>query len=368
MKPPSVWYLQPKFLFAVFTFANTLLFIDRGIVPGASNEFNSFIKDNVDTSTPDVFLGLLQSAFIVGLAIGSSVFGHMVHYNGRFFLTGLGCAIWMAAVMLSGLSKYTNSYVFLVFARMLSGVGEASLQVNIPPWIQHTAPPHERGMWLSIFYTAIPVGTATGYAYSSLVAESLGWQWAYFIEGLCMAPLVFFMFSISHHFPVEDPRKLEERDEEAEIAEAAAELEKLQQQNQHPQQSQHLQQEHQHQRPSSRNNSKDKAASFAEPSSQLQIIQDQHEVSEDDRFRMRSTSSNASNSGTATSTSNRLQAAVIASTTAAAVEVPIIAYSILRLISYRTVDAFLSDGFNMFCGINALFLLLLLLFVFVTLF
>lgn len=130
MATKTEWYLQPKVLFGIFTFANTLLFIDRGIVPGASNEFNSFIKDNVDTDTPDVFLGLLQSAFIVGLAIGSSVFGHMVHYNGRFFLTGLGCAIWMAAVMLSGLAKYADSYVFLVFARMLSGVGEASLQVE----------------------------------------------------------------------------------------------------------------------------------------------------------------------------------------------------------------------------------------------
>lgn len=280
----SHWYLKPKFLFAIFTLANTLLFIDRGIVPGASNEFNSFIKDNVDTDTPDVFLGLLQSAFIVGLAIGSSVFGHMVHYNGRFFLTGLGCAIWMAAVMLSGMAKYADSYVFLVFARMLSGVGEASLQVNIPPWIQHTAPPHERGMWLAIFYTAIPVGTATGYAYSSLMAESLGWEWAYFIEGICMAPLVFFMFSISHHFPVEDPRKLEEKDEEAEVAEEIAE-EAQRRKYVAPQQPQ-------------RAVSKEKA-SFAEPSNQLQIVKDNNAVSEDDRLRMRSTSSNASNSGAA---------------------------------------------------------------------
>jgi MFS family permease len=197
------WYLQPKVLFALFTCANTLLFIDRGIVPGAASEFNAFIKDSVDTSTPDVFLGLLQSAFIVGLAIGSSVFGHLVHHYGRFYLTGMGCTIWMLAVFLSGISRYTNSYAFLVFARMLSGVGEASLQVNIPPWVQKTAPAAERGIWLSVFYTAIPVGTATGYAYSSLMAENLGWEWAYFVEAIAMAPLVMIMFSVSPHFPVD---------------------------------------------------------------------------------------------------------------------------------------------------------------------
>ncbi len=198
------WYLQPKFLFAVFTCANVLLYIDRGIVPGATNEFNSFIKSNVDTTTPSVFLGLLQSAFIVGLAIGSSVFGHMVHYHGRFFLTGLGCTIWLIAVILSGLAHYADSYVFLCLARMLSGVGEASLQVNIPPWIQKTAPATEKGIWLAILFTAIPVGTATGYAYSSIMAENLGWHWAYFVEGIFMAPLICFMFFISPHFPVED--------------------------------------------------------------------------------------------------------------------------------------------------------------------
>lgn len=197
------WYLQPKVLFALFTVANTLLFIDRGIVPGAASEFNAFIKADIDTSTPSVFLGLLQSAFIVGLAIGSSVFGHLVHHYGRFYLTGIGCSIWMLAVFLSGMARYADSYAFLVIARMLSGVGEASLQVNIPPWVQKTAPAAERGIWLSVFFTAVPVGTATGYAYSALMAENVGWQWAYFVECMAMAPLVVFMFSISKHFPVD---------------------------------------------------------------------------------------------------------------------------------------------------------------------
>ena len=58
-------------------------------------------------------------------------------------------------------------------------------------------------MWLAILFTAIPVGTATGYAYSSLLAESIGWQWAYFMEGILMCPFVVFMFYISPQFPVD---------------------------------------------------------------------------------------------------------------------------------------------------------------------
>ncbi|KAJ1421933.1 major facilitator superfamily domain-containing protein [Ochromonadaceae sp. CCMP2298] len=203
MDESAAFYTRPKFLLGVFACANLLLFVDRGIVPGATEEFNAFIKENVDTDTPDVFLGLLQSSFIVGLALGSAVFGHMVHHYPRFVLTGLGCLIWCAAVVFSGLSYYAGSYECLVMARMLSGVGEASLQVAIPPWIQMVAPKEQTGLWLSCFYTAIPVGTALGYAYSALIAEALGWQWSYFIEAIVMAPLVLFMFAISPQFPLE---------------------------------------------------------------------------------------------------------------------------------------------------------------------
>ena len=91
--------------------------------------------------------------------------------------------------------------MFLVFARMLSGVGEASFQCTIPPFITNNARPGSKGMWLSIFFTAIPVGTAIGYVYSANVATTLGWQYCFFIEGILMTPFVWYMFYISPHFP-----------------------------------------------------------------------------------------------------------------------------------------------------------------------
>lgn len=144
------------------------------------------------------------------------MFGHMIHSYSRFTLTGIGCSIWITAVMLSGLSYYTKSYVFLLFARIISGFGEASMQCTIPPWIQAAAKPSQRGLWLGIFYTAIPVGTALGYAYSALIATALGWQWAFFFEGFLMVPFVAFMFYIAPYFPCDH---------------AASELEKEQRQS-----------------------------------------------------------------------------------------------------------------------------------------
>lgn len=66
--------------------------------------------------------------------------------------------------MRSGLAPYLlshNSFYILVASRVLSGVGEASFQTVVPPYIDDNAPPLKRGLWLSIFYMAIPVGTAS---------------------------------------------------------------------------------------------------------------------------------------------------------------------------------------------------------------
>ena len=105
-------------------------------------------------------------------------------------------------------AKYTGSYYFLLVFRMLSGVGEASFQCSIPPWITKKADPKSRGAWLSIFYTAIPVGTACGYAFSAAVSENAGgWEWAFFIEGVIMIPFVVFLFATSHRFPMEQRYK-----------------------------------------------------------------------------------------------------------------------------------------------------------------
>ena len=162
----------------------------------------------MDTDTPDVWLGLLQSSFIIGFSVSIVIFSSLLHYYPPFFVCGCGLSIWVIAVFMCFVAKYTGSYYFLLVFRMLSGVGEASFQCSIPPWITKKADPKSRGAWLSIFYTAIPVGTACGYAFSAAVSENAGgWEWAFFIEGVIMIPFVVFLFATSHRFPMEQRYK-----------------------------------------------------------------------------------------------------------------------------------------------------------------
>ena len=54
------------------------------------------------------------------------------------------------------------------------------------------APPEHKARWFATFYLCIPVGFAAGYVYGGLVAASLSWRAAFFIESAIMVPFVVF--------------------------------------------------------------------------------------------------------------------------------------------------------------------------------
>jgi MFS family permease len=196
---------NPVVSFAVFCILDFLIFVDRGIVPGSTVEFTSFIVKSTHTSFADAFLGGLQASFIVGLIIGSLISGHLVHKIDRFTITGCGIFIWFIAALLSGAAYYSQSFSFLLIARILSGFGEASLLCNIPPWIQDAAPPSQQGLWLGIFYTTIPFGTAVGYAYSAVVSATLNWSFSFFIEAIISLPLIILIFFLKDTTRISSP-------------------------------------------------------------------------------------------------------------------------------------------------------------------
>jgi len=152
-----------------------LQYVDRGVVPGAFESLGTYIQQDIGRSDTDTFTGALQSAFIGGYSVASISFGHLVHKYPPFRLMSVGLGIWVIAVVLSGLAPYLlshNSFWILISARVLSGVGEASFQTVVPPYIDDNAPADKRGLWLSIFYMAIPVGTASERGRGVVVAHT----------------------------------------------------------------------------------------------------------------------------------------------------------------------------------------------------
>lgn len=175
-----------------------------GIVQGAPLEFGGFISAslNIPPSQTGASLGALTSAFIVSYAFAILLFGNLVRYYRPFALIGIGLSIWCVAVGLSGLANVPSppskgNFALLMIGRILSGFGEASFQCVAPPFIDDYAPPKWRSLWLGLFYMAIPVGTAVGFEYGAAIASSgIGWQWAYWIEGILMLPFAVLCFFI----------------------------------------------------------------------------------------------------------------------------------------------------------------------------
>ena len=179
---------------------NLVNFIDRGIVAGAPIQFGAFISRtlHVRIDEQQAWMGSLFSAFVACYSIAAVVFGHLLHSVPQFRLLSVGLSIWVGSLAVSGLCYWGGdtplTFWLFLLARAVSGVGEAAFQTIVPPYIEDFAPPGSRGLWLALYYIAIPTGTAIGFGYGALLApappESTGWGAAYLFEALAMLPCV----------------------------------------------------------------------------------------------------------------------------------------------------------------------------------
>uniref|UniRef100_A0A7S3K5S4 Major facilitator superfamily (MFS) profile domain-containing protein n=1 Tax=Aureoumbra lagunensis TaxID=44058 RepID=A0A7S3K5S4_9STRA len=181
---------SPRMMMIVLILTNLVNYIDRGIIPGTSDHFYSFIGATTSGRSTSTYFGALQSGFIVGFSVGSVVVGHLVHTRSPFKLAALGLMIWCVSGFAAGISRYLKSYELLLIARIVSGVGEASFITVGGPYIQDEAG-SAQGKWLGAFYAAIPCGTAIGYGYGAIIADAINWSWCFWILIFAMAPLIF---------------------------------------------------------------------------------------------------------------------------------------------------------------------------------
>ena len=127
--------------------------------------------------------GFVVTIFLVGYFVTSPLFGHLADRTdvpgGRKGLLALGVGVWSAATFASGLARGPAS---LMAARATVGVGEASYGTIAPTIIDDMAPSEKKGRWLSIFYVAIPVGSALGFAIGGKLSK-IGWREAFFFVG-----------------------------------------------------------------------------------------------------------------------------------------------------------------------------------------
>ena len=197
MRRPAAYTL------AVLTFINLFNYLDR-FVSAALVE--SLRKSELHLN--DTQIGLIASGFIVIYTIMSPVFGTLGDRRARPPLIALGVVIWSMATTLAGFARGFGS---LLVARSTVGIGEAAYGTIAPALLSDTFPYEERGRVLSIFFAAIPIGSAAAYIVGGLVDQHFGWRAAFWIAGAPGLLLAMLILGVKdpprgqHDAPVERP-------------------------------------------------------------------------------------------------------------------------------------------------------------------
>ncbi|MEO6001505.1 MAG: MFS transporter [Opitutus sp.] len=179
--------LWPGASLAVLTGLNLLDYFDRQLLASVLTP----LKQEMGFS--DEQLGSLQSAFMWGYFLTAPIFGYLGDRLPRRWLVAAGVFVWSVGTLLSGHAGTLGS---LLIFRVLVGLGEASFGTISPGWIADLFTAKRRNIAISIFYLAIPVGSALGYVVGSTIAAHHGWRavflWAGY-PGMGLALLLFLL-------------------------------------------------------------------------------------------------------------------------------------------------------------------------------
>lgn len=160
---------------ALLLAVNLLNYVDRQVL------YAVFPLIKEDFHLTDTALGLLGSAFMICYMVSAPLLGWLGDRMSRVKLAAKGLVVWSIATVGAG---FAPSYLTLLSARTLVGIGEASFGSVSPGLLSNWFPREQLGRVLSYFYLAIPVGSAIGYLLGGILGNTFGWHAAFLVVGM----------------------------------------------------------------------------------------------------------------------------------------------------------------------------------------
>jgi len=163
---------------------NLFNYIDRFVLAATEPDIRETLLLAADPDDPNVKakMGLLSTAFMVSYMLTAPVFGFLAERMSRWLLIAIGVTLWSLA---SGASGLAGSFGALLLTRCLVGIGEGAYGPVAPTVLSDFYPLAQRGRVLSLFYVAIPVGSALGFVLGGKVARldpaAESWRWAFYL-------------------------------------------------------------------------------------------------------------------------------------------------------------------------------------------
>lgn len=163
--------LSPFWVLVILTGLNLFNYLDRAVLAAVLESISK------DWGLNDSQGGMLATAFMIGYFVTAPLFGYLGDRTSRKWLIALGVTIWSLGTVLSGVA---TGFVSLLLYRVLVGVGEASYGTISPGVISDVYPAEKRNNVLTLFYVAIPVGSALGFVLGGQFAD---WRHAFIWAG-----------------------------------------------------------------------------------------------------------------------------------------------------------------------------------------
>jgi MFS family permease len=168
--PAAAWYAL-----AVLSGLNMFNYLDRYVMSAVLTPMQK------ELGFSDGDAGWAASAFMLGYFIAAPFFGYLGDRFPRKYLMLGGVLVWSLATAGSGL---VHGFPHLFAVRMVVGVGEACFVTMGPSWISDVFAATRRNTALTLFYVAIPFGSAIGFTIGGWFAQHGDWRGAFIYAGL----------------------------------------------------------------------------------------------------------------------------------------------------------------------------------------
>ncbi len=176
--------------------------VERAPVPAARSRYTLglllviFISGHVDRNILNVFIEPIKAEFglsdlvmglLTGLAFGlfytlaGIPIARAADRGSRKWIIIWGLTLWSA---MTALQAFVRAFWQLALARVMVGVGEATISPSSHSIIADLYPPERRALPLGIYSLGGHVGMLIGFAMGGLLAETFGWRVAFVVVGL----------------------------------------------------------------------------------------------------------------------------------------------------------------------------------------
>ena len=136
----------------------------------------------------------IGTSYFITLSAFQPLYGKLSDIFGRKTCLLIAYAIFGVAGLLCGLSQNIGQ---LIGARLLQGVGGGGMSTVVSILLSDIVPLKERGLWQGLINIVWAAGSATGAPVGGLLADSIGWRWAFLAQApICLAAAIAAYYAI----------------------------------------------------------------------------------------------------------------------------------------------------------------------------